>query len=157
MMFTMRKLLLLFFLILTFTRAFRVAALELDLGAGAKIDVAPYGIENVTALATLAPWIGPREGLQAGLVLAGSTGPAKSDLEISACLRAWPVADRIALFGGPGFLAEAAGPGPARVPFLLGALRLETGILAFVACAEIHFEKDQTDTMLWLAALWRIR
>jgi hypothetical protein len=157
MMFNMRKPLRIFFLILIFANSFRVAALELDLGAGAKIDVAPYGIENVTALATVAPWIGARNGAQAGLVLAGSTGPAKSDLEISACLRVWPVEDRVALFGGPGYLAEANGPGPARVPFLIGAIRLEAGSLAGVACAEIHFEKDQTDTMLWLAALWRLR
>ena len=135
----------------------RAAAIELDLGAGAKIDVAPYGIENITALAFAAPWIGSREGVQAGLVMAGSTGPSKSDLELSACLRAWPIKNAVALSGGAGYLLEAAGPGPPNVPFLIGALRLEAGSLAFLACAEIHFENNDTDTMLWFAALWRVR
>ena len=134
-----------------------VTALELDLGAGAKVDVAPYGIENITALAFAASWIGPREGIQAGLVTAGSTGRSKTDLELSACLRVWPVKDAVALFGGAGYLAEAAGPGPSQLPFLIGALRLEAGDLALLACAEVHFEGYDTDTMFWLAALWRVR
>jgi len=132
----------------------RPAALELDLGAGAKIDFAPYGVENVTFLATAAPWIGSRDRLQAGLILAASTGATKSDLELAACLRAWPF-KAVAVFGGGGFIAST-GDGPALVPFTLGGLRLEAGRLGIETCAEIHLKPDDTDSMLWIAALWRL-
>jgi hypothetical protein len=128
--------------------------LDVDLGAGAKIDIAPYGIENVTVLATAAPWIGPPSGLQAGLVLAASTGPAKSDAELAACLRVGPLGPAAA-FGGAGILSSS-GDGPALVPIILGGLRLGAGRLGLEACAEIHFKPSDTDKMLWFAALWRL-
>lgn len=139
--------------VLAVAAAASAAALDLDLGAGAKIDIAPYGIENVTVLATAAPWIGP-PGLQAGLVLAASTGPAKSDAELAACLRVGPLGPAAA-FGGAGILASS-GDGPALVPIVLGGLRLGIGRLGLEACAEVHFKRGDTDKMLWLAALWRI-
>jgi hypothetical protein len=136
--------------------ALGAAALELDLGFGGKIDVASYGIENVTALVAAAPWIGSREGLQEGLVLAGSAGPAKVDLELSACLRVWPAKGAIALFEGGGLVAER-GPGPTLCPMLIGGIRLEAGRFGLDVCGEIHYEieRGDTDTMLWLALLWR--
>jgi hypothetical protein len=134
--------------------AANAAALDMDLGAGAKIDIAPYGVENITVLATAAPWIGPPSGLQAGLVLAASAGPAKSDAELAACLRIGPLGPAAA-FGGAGILASS-GDGPALVPIALGGLRLGLGRLGFLACAEIHVKPDDTDTMIWMAILLRI-
>jgi hypothetical protein len=142
--------------ILAAAAAASAAALDLglDLGAGAKIDVAPYGIENVTVLATAAPWIGPSDGLQAGALLAGSIGPAKMDLELSVCLRFSPIR-AVALFGGGG-LVVSRGDGPALVPLLLGGLRLGCGRLGLLACVEAHVKPDDTDKMVWFAALWRL-
>jgi hypothetical protein len=127
---------------------------SLDLGAGAKIDVAPYGIENVTALATAAPWLGLGARLSAGLVLAASAGPAKTDAEAALCLRV-RVFEGLSLLAGGGLIA-ARGDGPALAPIVLGALRLGRGRLGLEACAEVHFKPADTDKMLWIAALWTL-
>ena len=127
-------------------------ALELDLGLGIKIDIAPYGIENATLLALAAPWIGSREGLQAGLLLGGSVGPCKADLELSACLRAWPFHDAFAVFGGAGLVAEVYRSVPGLVPALLGGLLFGQDSLGFAACAELRLKSGDTDAMLWVAA-----
>ncbi len=136
--------------------AFSAPALDLDidLGAGAKLDVAGFGIENVTLLATAAPWIGLAGPLEAGLVAAASAGSSKTDFEIVPCLRLQPVS-AIAAFGGAGILASA-GDGPPFVPLVLGGLRLGLGRLGFLACAEIHIKPDDTDTMIWAAAVYDI-
>jgi hypothetical protein len=128
--------------------------LSLDLGAGAKIDVAPYGVENVTALATAAPWVGVGDLLAAGLVLAASAGPAKTDAEASLCLRV-RACEGFSLLAGGGLVA-ARGDGPALVPIILGALRLGRGRLGLETCVEVHFKPDDTDKMLWIAALWTL-
>jgi len=128
--------------------------LDFDLGAGAKLDIAPFGVENVTFLATAAPWVGIGGPFHAGLVAAASAGSSKIDFELSACLRLQPV-DAVSAFGGAGALVSA-GDGPPLVPLLLGGLRLGLGRLGFLACAEIHVKPDDTDKMLWFAALWRI-
>lgn len=128
--------------------------LSLDLGAGAKIDVAPYGVENVTALATAAPWVGIGARLAAGLVLAASAGPAKADAEASLCLRV-RAGEGFHLLAGGGLVA-ARGDGPALAPIVLGALRLGRGRLGLEACAEVHFKPNDTDKMLWIAALWTL-
>ncbi len=135
----------------------RAPALDLgiDLGAGAKLDVAGFGIENVTVLATAAPWIGLAGPLQAGVLAAASTGSAKSDFELVPCLRLQP-ADAIAAFGGAGLVASR-GDGPTLVPLVLGGLRLGLGRLGFLACAEVHVKPDDTDTMIWAAAVYKIR
>ncbi len=135
---------------------FRAPALDLgiDLGAGAKLDVAGFGIENVTVLATAAPWIGLGGPFQVGIVSAASAGSSKADFELSACLRLQP-AEAIAVFGGAGILASV-GDGPPLVPLALGGLRLGLGRLGFLACAEIHVKPDDTDTMIWMAAVYKI-
>jgi len=104
-------------------------ALELDLGAGVAIDVAPYGVETVAALALVAPWIGPRGGWQGGVILAASASTATADVEAAACARFWFVADAAAVYAGAGALVESGGD-PVVEPLLVGGLRLETGRLA---------------------------
>ena len=127
---------------------------DLDLGLGAKLDVASFGIENVTVLATAAPWIGLVGPLQAGLVAAASTGSAKADIERVPCLRLQP-SGAIAAFGGAGALASV-GDGPPLVPIVLGGFRLGLGRLGFLCCAEGHGKPDDTDTMMWAAAVYKI-
>lgn len=138
---------------LALARAFALE-LELDLGAGAKLDVATFGIENVTLLAIAAPWLGLADRLDAGLVIAASAGSAKRDLELVPSLRISPV-DGIALSGGAGLVASV-GDGPPLVPLVLGGLRMGLGRFGFLACAEIHLKPDDTDFMMWLAAVLRV-
>jgi len=134
----------------------RAPALELDIdaGLGAKLDVASFGIENVTALAAVAPWVSLADPLQVGLVAAASAGSAKTDFELAACLRIKPY-DAIAAFGGAGLVASQ-GDGPPLAPLVLGGLRLGLGRLGFLACAEIHVKPEDTDTMIWAAAVYKI-
>jgi hypothetical protein len=135
--------------------ALRAQAQSLELGAGAKIDIAPYGIENVTALAFAAPWFDLSQGLQAGMVAAGSAGMGKVDMEISACFRVWPERTALALFDGVGALVEND-LWPAIVPIILGGLRIGAGANAIVACVEVHYKRTDSDTMVWLALARRL-
>lgn len=129
---------------------------ELDVGAGITIDVTPVGIEAVEPLAIVAPWFGPRDGLQAGAVVAGSLSANASDIAAALCLRVWPAPDRAALYGGAGILL-APGQDPAVMPYLLGGLRFEVRRFALVAPGlAMRLYPDGSDTEVWLAALWRL-
>jgi hypothetical protein len=131
-------------------------AFELDIGAGAAVDVAPYGIETVAPLAVIAPWVGDRGGLQAGLLLTASASNATRDVEAAACLRVWPAADRAALYGGAGVLLDLQDDLAAE-PFAVAGLRLEAGRVAFLAPGlTIRFHRIGTDSGIWLAVLYRL-
>lgn len=135
--------------------ALRAQAQSLELGAGAKIDIAPYGIENITALVYAAPWFDLCPGQQAGMIAAGSAGTKKIDMEISACLRLWPERNALALFDGVGVLAESD-LWPTIVPILIGGLRIGAGESAVIACVEVHYKSADPDTMVWFAFTRRL-
>jgi len=144
------------FVLLVFAAGPPAIALELDLGVGITVDVAPFGIEAVEPLAIVAPWIGPRDGWQVGLVVAGSASADMSDVAVAVCARIWPVRDLAALYGGAGALA-APGQDPGVMPFVLGGLRLEAGHFALIGPGlAMRFKPTGSDTDVWLAALFRL-
>lgn len=133
--------------------AAQLPAIEMDLGAGITIDVAPFGVESV---AIVASWAGPRDRVQAGMVLVGSFGNGISDAALALCARIWPVADVAAVYGGAGILVEF-GEEPAAMPYVLGGLRLEAWRFAFIAPGlAVRFKPTGSDTELWLGVLYRI-
>jgi hypothetical protein len=144
-----------FYGVALFLLVFTARVQAFELGAGAKIDVAPYGIENITALVLAAPWIDVSQGLQAGIIATGSAGASKIDMELSACLRVWPEGTTLALFDGVGVLAEND-LWPALIPILVGGLRIGAAANAIVACIEVHYKETDSDTMLWLAFTRRL-
>jgi hypothetical protein len=130
-------------------------AFEMDIGAGAAIDVAPYGIERVVPLLVVAPWVGDRDGAQVGLMVSASASGSTRDVEAVACLRFWPAADRAALYGGAGVLLDLQ-DNLAAEPFAVAGLRLEAGRVAFLAPGlTIRFHRVGTDSGIWLAVLYR--
>jgi len=143
-------------LVLLLLGSARAHAFELELGGGAKVDVAPYGIENVTILGMGASWVDQRENAQVGLIAAISAGPSKVDYELSACLRIWPAPNALAIFGGVGIVDDSS-IDPSLVPLAICGLRFGTGALALVSSAEVHVKRGDTDTMFWVALAWMVR
>ncbi len=142
------------FVLVFWARWVPLPAIELDIGAGITVDVAFFGVEAVEPLAIVAPWFGPRDGLQTGVVVAGSLSADMSDVAAALCLRVWPARDRAALYGGAGVLL-APGQDPAPMPYVVGGLRLETGHLALIVPgAAMRFKPTGSDTEVWLAVLW---
>jgi hypothetical protein len=130
-------------------------ALELDVGAGLTIDVAPFGIESVEPLAIVAPWVGKRDGWQVGLMVAGSLSADAPVIMMALGARAWLAEDLAALYAGIG-ARVALGESPTVTPLALGGLRLEAGRLSFVAPGfAIRLKPTGLDTEVWLCALWR--
>jgi hypothetical protein len=144
-----------FTLLIAMACAARAQAIEFELGAGAKIDVASYGMEKAAALAVAASWLGIGDGLQAGVIAAGSAGRDAADMEASACLRVRPDKAALALFDGIGLLVEA-GSEQTIIPILIGGLRIGAGACAIQAALELHYKKTDTDTMLWIALTRRL-
>jgi hypothetical protein len=140
--------------LLTAAFSFKLAALDLgfDLGAGAKIDVAVFGIENMTALAAASCWIDVGKGLAARLVTAASAGNAKVDFEASLCLDLRPF-ECAACFAGGGAVASSRDE-PVLVPMLIGGLRVGSRRFGALACVEIHLKPEDADTMLWAALVF---
>jgi hypothetical protein len=130
-------------------------ALDLEVGAGMKIDPAPYGIERVAAVALVAPWVDIGHGLQVGMIAAGSAGGEKADIEASACLRAWPEGSALSLFEGCGIFF-AFGQDQLIVPMIIGGIRIGTGSWAVQSGIEIDIEATGTDTLLWIVLTRRI-
>jgi hypothetical protein len=126
------------------------AALGLELGAGAKIDAASFGIENATALAAAELWLDPLARANVGLVAAASAGPAKADFELSACLGIRPF-DLLALYGGLGAVADSS-QSPVLAPLAVAGLRFGS-LWALEACGELHFEPTNKDAMIWIAIM----
>lgn len=126
----------------------------LEVGAGTKIDIAPYGIENVTALTAIQCWLRAAPEAQAGLLAATSAGPAKVDMELSACLRLCPFGAWLAFFGGAGAVADS---NVREVVSPMAIAGISVGSQwTFEACTELHFERDNEDAMLWLAIMRRL-
>jgi hypothetical protein len=136
--------------------ASELPAFEMDLGAGITIDVAPFGVESVEPLVILARWVGLRDGLQVGAMLAGSFGAGTSDAALALCARLWPISNILALYGGAGILA-APGQDPSVMPYALGGLRLEAGHVAFIAPGlAVRFKPTGSDTEVWFGVLYRL-
>ena len=136
--------------------ASELPAFEMDLGVGITIDVAPFGVESVEPLIVLAPWVGPRDGLQVGAMLAGSFGAGTSDAALAMCARLWPISNVLALYGGAGILA-APGQDPSVMPYTLGGMRIEAGHFAFIAPGlAVRFKPTGSDTEVWLGVLYRL-
>jgi hypothetical protein len=130
------------------------AALDLDVGAGIAIDVAPYGIETVAPMALVAAWVGPPDGWQAGLLVAATLSRSVRDAEAAACLRIWALPGHAALYGGGGLIAGSDAD-PVIEPYLIGGLRLQAGRIAFFAPGlTMRLKSGGTDSGLWLAAIW---
>jgi hypothetical protein len=136
--------------------AAELPAFEMDFGAGITIDAAPFGIESVEPLVIVAPWIGPRDRMQAGLIVAGSFGPDTSDIALALCARVWPGRNSVALYGGAGVLA-APGQDPSVMPYLLGGLRFEVWHIGFILPGlAVRFEPTGSDTEIWIGVLYRL-
>ena len=136
--------------------AAELSAFEMDFGAGITIDAAPFGIESVEPLVNVAPWVGPRDRLQAGLVVAGSFGWETFDIALAFCARVWPVRNVLALHGGVGVLA-APGQDPSAMPYVLGGLRLEVWHFAIIVPGlAVRFKPTGSDTEIWLSVLYRL-
>ena len=136
--------------------AAELPAFEMDFGAGITIDAAPFGIESVEPLVIVAPWVGPRDRLQAGLILAGSFGRDTPDIALALCARVWPVRNNVALYGGAGVLA-APGQDPSVMPYLLGGLRFEVWHFAFIVPGlAVRFKPTGSDTEIWIGVLYRL-
>jgi hypothetical protein len=134
----------------------QLPAFEMDVGAGITIDVAPFGIESVEPLVFAAPWIGPRDTLQVGVVAVGSFGAGTSDAALALCARMWPVKNIVALYGGAGVLA-ALGQDPSLMPYVLGGLRLEAGRFAFIVPGlAVRFKPAGSDTEVCLCEQYSV-
>lgn len=132
----------------------RIHALDLDLGMGAVLDVAPFGIESKELALNAALWLGTRAGFQTGLFLAQGFSFHRSETSLLVCERLWILDTRIALFGAAG-IRLADYDDHVITPLFLGGTRLETGHLALLfPMIGLRLKPSDPDWELWCLAQW---